>query len=266
MTPDIDRTHHLECEAFADAFRSLLESVLPDTTTAVVHLDEAEMDMEPDGDDCRRTWDDVGHRFERVPDEDRNGTLAWHCPTTTEPGREALLALVDLTAGIAGRHFVFRLELRNEGTPVLDAIPHHADAAVDATLLEGGPRTGEIVGLEGHDACLVPAETRLEWTAEDRNWSLRGGSLCLETLDGRRTSCYGLTGLQRATIDDDGTVLSLAWNPGEFPDDAVGTLLSWLTDRLYTPPPAIPCGTPERAREVHAYVTALLEAYDGRDL
>ncbi|WP_255682075.1 hypothetical protein [Natrinema sp. SYSU A 869] len=56
MAAELHRTHHLECEGFAEEFRSLVEMVLPDTTAAIVRLHEDEMEMEPDGDDCRRTW------------------------------------------------------------------------------------------------------------------------------------------------------------------------------------------------------------------
>ncbi|SER72772.1 hypothetical protein [Natrinema salaciae] len=266
MPSGVHRTHHLECDGFAEECRSLLESVLPDATTAVVWLQEDELEMEPDGDDCRRTWTAVRDRFERFPGADRNGTTAWRVPTTTAPGRDALFELVALTDGIAGSHFVFRFELRDGDTPVLDAIPHHADAGVDATLLGDEIRSGEIVGLSEHDACLVPTETRFEWVAEDRRWAIRGGSLCVETLDGRTESCYGLTNVEGARIGDDGTVLALAWDPGELPDDAVGTLLSWIADKLYNPPPAVSCETLERARAVEAYLQELLAAYDGREI
>ncbi|ELY70961.1 hypothetical protein [Natrinema versiforme] len=266
MPSERHRTHHLECEGFAAACRSLLESVLPDATTAVVWLHEDEREMEPDGDDCRRTWAAARDRFERVPVADRNDATAWRVPTTTNAGREALFDLVALTDGVAGSHFVFRLELRDGETPLLDAIPHHADAGVDATLLGDWIQPGDIVGLSGQDACLVPTETRFEWTAEDRQWAVRGGSLCVEPLDGRTMSCYGLTNVEGAKIGADGTVLALAWDPGELPDDAVGKLLSWFTDKLYNPPPAVPCETPARATAVITYLRDLLAAYDGREL
>lgn len=262
---DLNRTHHLECDPFAAPFRSLLERVLPSTTTAIVRLREDEMETEPDGDECRRTWSAVRDRFERVPDADGNGATAWRCSTETGPEREALRELCDLTGGIAGQHFVFRLELRDGGTPVLESIPHHSDAGIDATRVGDEVRPGEIVGLEGHRACLVPAETHLEWVAEDRRWRLDGGGLCVETLDGRKTTCYGLTNVQRATIRD-GTVLVLGWDAGGLPDDPIGRLLSWTMDKLYDPPTAVPCGTPERATEARTYVAELLDAYDGREL
>lgn len=262
---ELNRTHHLECDPFAEPFRGLVERVLPHATAAIVRLREDEMEMEPDGDECRRTWSAVRDRFERVPDADRSNGTAWRCSTTTEPGRDALRELIDLTGGIAGQHFVFQLELRNGETPVLESIPHHSDAGIDAARVGDGIRPDEVVGLEGHRACLVPAETHLEWVAEDRRWSLRGGSLCVETLDGQRTSCYGLTGVQRAAIREE-TVLVLEWDAGDFPDDPIGKLLSWTADKLYRPPPAVPCETPERAAEVRALVADVLDAYDGRDL
>ncbi|OLZ41777.1 hypothetical protein A6E15_12615 [Natrinema saccharevitans] len=266
MPAELSRTHRLECEGFATEFRALLELVLPDTTTAVVRLREDEMETNPDGEDCRRTWNAVRDRLERVPERDRNGATAWRVSTTTDPGREALFELVALTDGIAGAHFVWQLECRDEGTAVLEAIPHHSDARIDATLLGAEIQPGDIAGLRGHDACLVPTGCQFEWVAEDRQWRIEGGSLCIETLDGRKATCYGLTNLEQATITDDGTVLALVWEPGELPDDAVGKLLSWIMDKLYTPPPALPCETAERATAVKTHLQELVVAYDGREI
>ncbi|WP_255682077.1 hypothetical protein [Natrinema sp. SYSU A 869] len=113
---------------------------------------------------------------------------------------------------------------------------------------------------------MVPTETQFDWVAEDRRWKIQGGSLCVETLDGRKASCYGLTGLEQATIADDGTVLGLTWKAGELPNDSVGKLLSWFMDKLYDPPQAVPCETPKRANAVNAHLQELLAAYDGREI
>ncbi|WP_226005531.1 hypothetical protein [Natrinema salinisoli] len=266
MSAELNRTHHLECEGFTEEFQALLELVLSDTTTAIVRVREDELEMDPDGDDCRRVWDAVRDRLERVPERDRNEATAWRVPTTTEAGQEALFELVALTDGIAGVHFVFQLECRTGERPVLEAIPHHSDARIDATLLDAAIQSGEIVGLSGHDACLVPTESQFEWVAEDRQWRIQGGSLCVETLDGQKATCYGLTNLERATISEDGTVLALGWEPGELPDDAVGKFLSWIADKLYNPPPALPCETAERATAVKTHLQELLAAYDGREI
>lgn len=266
MSAELNRTHHLECEGFAAEFRALLELVLPDTTAAVVRVREDEVGMDPDGDDCRRVWDAVRDRLERLPEKDRNGATAWRVATTTEAGQEALFELTSLTDGIVGAHFVFQLECHAGGTPLLEAIPHHSDVRIDATLFGAEIQPGEIVGLNGHDACLVPTETQFEWVAEDRRWRIQGGSLCIETLDGRKATCYGLTNLERATLEGDGTVLALAWEPGDLPDDAVGRLLSWIGDKLYNPPPALPCETAARATAVKTHLRELLSAYDGRNI
>ena len=263
---DLNRTHDVESERFSAALRSLVETALPHATDAVVRLREDETDTDPDGDECRRTWTAVRDRFERSPDEDRYGATAWRCPTAPDAARDTLLALVSLTDGVAGSRFVFEVELRREGVPVLSAIPHTPSAGVDATRLGGAVRPGEVELLDGLAACLVPAETRVEWVAADRRWSVRGGSLCVETLDGRKTSCYGLTNLRRARASDDETVLALAWDAGELPDDPVGRAMSRAVDRLYRPPSAVPCGTAARARAVRALIRETLAAYDGREI
>jgi hypothetical protein len=307
MSADLNRTHHLESEGFAEEFGALVERVLPETTTAVVELREDEIEMDPDGDECRRVWESVAPEFERVgrgSGESADGetgagdganrgdvtnrsdatgggdeadSSAWRCRTTTDEGREALRELVALTDGIAGAHFVFRIELRDGETPVLDAIPHHSGAGLDAAQLSGvefgardesdsGIESGEVVGLDGHAACLVPAEAQVEWTAENRAWRLAGGSLCVERDDGRATSCYGVTNLRGVQIADDESWLALQWQAGELPDDPIGNALSWLADKLYNPPSAIPCGTAARAREVRQNLQETLAAYDGREL
>lgn len=255
-----DRSHHLNCHQFADAFPSLVEMVLPHTTTAIVWLDDYWLEADPDGDECQRTWDNIRTRFERIPDDDYDGYTTWRCSTKTES--DALFELISLINGIAGRHFLFRIELRNRETPVLDSIPHTPDAGIDASQLDESIKSDDIVGLPGHAACLVPAKTHVEWVAEDRRWSLQGGHLCVKTLDGRTTKCYGLTNLQQAVVADEETVLALVWNAGELPDDPIGKMLSWIMDKFYNPPPAVPCGTTARAQEVQEYVRKLQAAYD----
>lgn len=267
MAPELHRTHQLSCDRFPDAFPALVERVLSDATSAIARLDETAVDVEPDGDECRRAWTAVADRFERVPDEDRYECAAWRCPTTAGRDRTALRDLVAVIDGIAGRQFLFQLELRREGVPVLTAIPHTPSAGIDATHLDEDVRPGDVVGLSGHSACLVPVGTRIEWVAEDRRWSIRGDSLCVETLDGRRTACYGLTNLQRMTVSDtDETVLALAWGADEPPDEPIGRLRSWIADGCRGPPPAIACGTADRARTVRALASDLLAAYDGRSI
>lgn len=208
---DLDRTHQLESERFPEAFRSLAESTLPYATDAVVRLRGDEAATDPDGDECRRTWEAVRDRFERAADEDRYGATAWRCGTAADAGRAAPSELVGLASVIAGRHFPFEVTLLRDGVPVLNAIPHTPSAGVDATRLGGEVRPGDVASLDGHAACLVPDETRVERTAAERRWSVRDGSLCVETLDGRRTSCYGLANLRGLEADGDGTALALAW-------------------------------------------------------
>ncbi|WP_242509301.1 hypothetical protein [Natrinema altunense] len=80
------------------------------------------------------------------------------------------------------------------------------------------------------------------------------------------TRPVGNPSLERATRIDDGTVLALAWEPGELSDDAVGKFLSWIMTKLYRPPSAVPCETVDRATAVRAYLQELLAAYDGRTI
>lgn len=260
------RTHSLECDRFADAFPPLLETVVPHATTATVLIDPEEADHEPDGPECRAVWARARDAFERAPDADESGREAWRCDTTDPDARAALFDVGALISGIIGRHFVFGVRLQRDGTQVLDSIPHHSAASIDADALPDDTVEEVDAALVDLAACLVPHGTRIVWEAADRRWSVRGSSICVETPDGKRTACYGVSNLRGIDVADDGTTLALSWGTEEFPDDAVGRLLSWVTGKLYSPPPALPCGTEVRASEVRELLAETLEKYDGRSL
>ena len=262
MTPEMSPTHRLECERFSEGFGSLVEMTRPSVTAAVVRVREEEAESPPaDGEVCRRTWDSVRPHLERLPEEDGSTSTVWRCPTETE--REALLDLIELTDGGAGAYFVYQVELRKGGKPVVEAVPHHMTASVDAEALEkAGPN--EVVGIEEVNACLVPIEPQIEWVAEERRWKVAGGSLCVETVGGRKSSCYGLTNLREADID--GKVVKLSWEMRGTPGGIVSKTLSWVMSSLYNPPTSVPCGTRSRAEEFKQTAQDILEAYDGREV
>ncbi|WP_135820126.1 hypothetical protein [Halostella litorea] len=266
MVPALARTHRLECERFAESLRAVVEAALDEVTRATVYLHEEERRTEPDGEECARVWANAREAFRRTPEVDDDEGTAWTCDLRGVPDRTAVLNLIDLTDGVAGQRFVFRLELSRDGTPVLDAVPHHSDAGIDATAFDDSVLPRIRAQLSDHAACLVPTGTRVEWVCDDRRWSIGGFSLCKATLDERRTSCYGLSNLRRVRRDEDGATLWLDWETDPIGDDLVGRTLSRVVDRLYSPPRTLPCETPERARRVEATLREMLLQYDGRSV
>lgn len=86
MSSRLNTTHLLEAESFSQGFTTLLERLLPETTTGVVWLEMENIEMSPDGETCRRTWDTVREHFIRRPSEDDGDRIAWSCSTTTDVG------------------------------------------------------------------------------------------------------------------------------------------------------------------------------------
>jgi hypothetical protein len=253
-----DRTHHLQCERFAESLRLVVAEVFDEATHAVVHLREDEREAWPDGEECARVWAAVREQFSRTPSADENDATAWRCELTDSAAHHALLTLIDLTDGLAGEYFVYHLELRRDDTLVLDALPHHSDAGLDASQLGETTIAHIREQLNGHAACLVSTGTHVDWVSHDRRWAISGFSLCRSTLEERRTACYGLANLRGVTRSGDGTTLELNWDPGSVSDDVIGRALTWVVDRLYSPP--------QTAATVEATLRDLLARYDGRCL
>lgn len=262
----MDRTHALLSGEYVGALAVLLDATRPRVDEAVLIVDRDEFDHPLDGEDCRRTWRYHADSFERARTLDEGGRTAWRCSPSNDECWRAFRDVVALAEGAIGSHFVYRVQLRRAGTVVVDAIPHHSRAGVNADALVEGWRSEVRAALADPSACLVPDEPRIEWTAADRRWTIAGGSICKETLDGDRSVCYGITGLRRVRVTDDETVLALHWERRDFPDDLVGRALSWIADRMQNPPERVPCGTAERAREVRQVLADTLEAFDGREM
>ncbi len=262
----MNRTHTLESAEFYEGFATLLDVLVPRSTTALVLLDWNWAGDGSDDEACEQVWDAVEDRFERVPDEDTSGRIAWQIDLEDAGDRRAFRDVVGLIYGILGQHFVYWVALRRDGETVLESVPHHPYAGIDAEALGEDVLSEVSDALDEQAACLVPDGTRIEWVAEGRRWSLRGASICTETLDGNRTVCYPATNLEALRIDDDRTTLRLAWGAHEFDDDALGHVLSWITKKVYHPPSALPCETEERAHEARELLAETLGAYDGRTL
>lgn len=269
------RTHALLTDAYADALARAVDALLPHADAGLVRTDEPWLSEDPDGDDCRETWEAVRGRFDRRPERDDGSRAAW-CVAVGETdgaeaggetdGAEALGRLVGLADGVVGPHFLFEVELAREGRTLLSATPHHSDLGVDADALPEST-LGEVESaLSGLPACLVAADPFAEWEAENRLWRV-GSAVCRETPDGDRTSCYGVSNLRGVAVAADGTALELTWGlGGPVSDDPIGRALSWGLDRLYRPPERLPCGDADRAESVAAFLAATLRRFDGREI
>jgi hypothetical protein len=264
---DFEGTHTLLSDDYAAAFVRTVVSLVPHADRGVVRLDEAWLDEEPDGEDCREAWEAVRDRFERAPSDDASSREAWRVELVDDgTGLDALSRLVELAGGIAGRHFVFEVELAREGRTALSAVPHHSDLRVDVDVLPEAAFAAAEDALSDLEACLVAEDPVAEWVARDRQWSV-GPAVCKETLDGRRTSCYGIANLRGVAVAADGTTLRLSWGlDGPVFDDPIGKALSWTLEKLYRPPAALPCGDAERAERVAAFLAETLRRFDGREI
>ncbi|ADQ67130.1 hypothetical protein C499_05223 [Halogeometricum borinquense DSM 11551] len=263
---DFNRTHALITDEYADALAQTTDALFPYATTALVRIDEPWADEEPDGDDCREAWDAVRERFDRRPERDNGDWEAWSVGVSDESGRKSVRRLVALTRGIIGRHFLFEVELAREGQTVFTAMPHHSSLAVDADSLPEEAFAATEDSLTKTAGCLVAEEPVAEWIAEERRWSVRS-SICKETLDESRASCYGISNLRGLDVADNGTTLRLSWGlDGPISDDPIGRALTWTLEKLHRPPKALPCDDIERAERVADFLAETLRRYDGREI
>ncbi|MDS0298975.1 hypothetical protein NDI76_09470 [Halogeometricum sp. S1BR25-6] len=262
---DFHGTHTLLSGDYVDALSGLLDALFPCADRGLVRLDEEWLDEAPDVEDCAWAWDAIRGRFDRLSNRDEHGWTAWGVELD-DPGRDAMRRLVELTNDAVGSHFVAEILLVRDGRTVLSAIPHHSDLAVDADVLREDAFAAAEASLAGLEACFVPVEPHDEWEAGNRRWSV-GPAVCKETLDGRRTSCYGVSKLRGLRTADDGTTLELAWDLGEpLSEDPIGKALSWTLEKLHRPPGALPCGDEQRAERVADFLAETLRRYDGREI
>jgi|GEM_PF-662913 len=266
LSRTMERTHDLLSGDFAAALHALVDALGADVDDAVVRVDRDELESPPDGETCRHTWERSVDQFERLPEADEGGRTGWRCDPTDEAAWKSFRDVVGLAENATGAYFVYRVTLLREEQDVFDAVPHHSSAGLNADLL-GETTVGEAnAALEDVAGCLVPSQPVVEWTADDRRWSVGGGSLCVERVDGPTSKCYEVTNLRRIRVTDDGTALDLRWAAEGFPDDLIGRTLSWAAGKLYSPPEMIPCESTARAAEVQAVLRETLERFDGRQV
>ncbi|MDS0292637.1 hypothetical protein [Halogeometricum luteum] len=262
---DFHGTHTLLSGDYVDALFGLFDALSPYAGRGLVRLDEEWLDETPDIEDCARAWDAIRGEFDRLPNRDEHGWTAWGVELDG-PGRDAMRRLVELTNDVVGSHFVAEIRLVRDGRTVLSAMPHHTDLAVDAGVLPEDAFAAAEASLAGLDACLVAGEPHTEWEAENRRWSV-GPAVCEETLDERRSSCYGISNLRGLRVTADGTALELSWSLGEpVSEDPIGKALSWTLEKLHRPPRALPCADVERAESVADFLAETLRGYDGRGI
>lgn len=253
----------LWADDYADALPTLVDEALAHASDVYLCLEPKWLEEPPDGEACRRTWRRVSGAFDPVTGvwDDAHPQYRGPLPAA-ESGFRELLSHLD---GIAGPHFLRFVMLADGDDQLLYALPHDSGANVASGAFSGEFRSAVADAFQGRAACLVDAGTHESWVAGDREYSLRGSSLCAATLDGKRTVCYGLAGVTATAVDGD--ELCLQW--GSPPDDDAG-----LVDRAVRtarsgaagPPERIPCGDRETAERVRDRIAELLDRYDGRSV
>lgn len=140
------------------------------------------------------------------------------------------------------------------------AVPHHSRAVLtDDDLALVAVCEDALAPLR---ACVVETGTQVEWTADGRRYRVAGGSICRESLDGRWSTCFGLTGLRFVDRSDERTV-RLTWRRPDRPDSRLLATLAGVVDRLSPDAPTI-LHVPDvaTAHQVAAVLEDMLERYD----
>ncbi|MFC6835311.1 hypothetical protein [Halomarina ordinaria] len=256
VNPEHPLPHELVAREYVPALGALVGASLARVDAVSLLLDESELTLDvDDAERAERTWEAVRDDFSPSADPPTTADdRAWYRAPLPDAA-EALRALVDLTDGHVGRHFVQTLVLVRDEAAVLRAVPHHSRAAVDASLLERGNGA-----LADRYACLVPWAEGVCWESADRRFAVEGGSLCRETLDGRRGTCWGLANLRY--VDRGPDLLRLTWRPPAWPDGPLGRVLSATVGRLGEPPQSLPVPDEETCDAVATRLERFLAVYE----
>lgn len=175
--------------------------------------------------------------------------------------KETLQRLASLD-GICGRHFVYRFALRQGQHWTYFEIPRDSSASVAAHGDSGNALlTSASKALAPLSACVVPDETRIEWEKNDRRYSVRADSICVSTLDERRTSCLGFTGAESIVVEDDGRRVAVLYPKSDGERGFVERLVGMVVDRLVNVPDTFEFDDPETGREFAHIVRETLVAY-----
>lgn len=273
-------THVLLAGDYTDALEAVVTETLPRVEEAAVLLDLDELDegFDPSAQSLE-VWTAVRDSFEPI---DGPGPFASEAvdDTATEQvddpdastGRTsfrlvgdtgALERLCTLAAEpVVGQWFLQQVRLTTGGDVVLGAIPHHRHLWVDTDPFQEGYIDSVAEALADCRGCLVPAETRLEWSVGDRTYRLAGGSLCLEHGSGvAGDTCWGLA--QVDSVRREGSELVLEWKPDgrALPVRLLSRLL-WALLPGASRPERVPCNDPETAERARELLARTLAAYE----
>lgn len=257
-----ESTHALAADDYPIANRTVVEAALPYADTVFVCFDIEWLDEDlPDTADCEAVWTDVREEFEPLGEDrwDRDSPQ-FRAPLPDASGTvERLASLVD---GIFGNHFLFRLALQRGGESIYFAVPHHDWTHIGVNWVGGEEfRSNVSDALAPLWACLVPDEIRIEWTKDGRQYRVETDSICVSTIDGSSTTCYGFHSVAGVTVEENGRRVSFR-EPDR--NDSAGfakRLLTSLYDRVVSPPDAFEFDDPATGREFARIVRETLAAY-----
>lgn len=263
--PPTDPTHELlarpaDCD-YVPAVRAVVESARPFATAAVVVVDPTEFAADRCDPTVRSAVDRLCECFETVPEAERSaaypiyrGRLPHQWDTL-----DAVFAERPSTCLSWGLR---EIELRGDEW-LSQEVPHHSTVAVNVASAADPEEFRRAIQqrLVGLDACLVPAETRTEWTTAGRTYRIDGGSLCVASADGSREKCLGLAGIDRINPDASSLVIDLEWWTERDGSSLVGRVLSGAVRRLTSPPTRLEFDDRDSFDECLAVLEEIHEAY-----
>ncbi|MCO8245053.1 MULTISPECIES: hypothetical protein [unclassified Haladaptatus] len=233
-SPDFDAfpiTHELlvKSAGYHEATATILSLVLRRASTGYVRIEHDQLEATfEDTPRCRETWEAVRDSLSWT--EDAQGG-AWYRGDLPETAGE-FERLWSLSDGLCGVHFVHEVALYDEDGWLFYAVPHHTYCWLRDS--KGIFISDVDDALASQRACVLPAETTVEWTRDGRNYSIMGTSLCVENGRLGTSNCYGLANLETVKANERARTLSLAWHPDPIPG-LVGRALMGAMSLVYNP-------------------------------
>ena len=233
-------THTLMEEDYHEAMKSLAHIALRYGTDVYVLCEGAWLDEDlPDTEECRRVFQQIRETYERLrkPERIRDGDAVEYHGRLPEAS-DIIKRVLSAGPGICWDHFVSELIVAVDDQCIFFARPHHSTALVSVSFGDGESYLAAANNvLEQQTGCLVQDGVRIEWEMNDDEWSIRSNSLCVGVeQSGRSSACWGLSGIDDVSIDDDETMVTLSWY-NHRPDNRVEQVLQGVSDRLFPDAP-----------------------------
>lgn len=232
-------THTLMESDYHEAMESLAHVALTYGTDVYILCEGAWLDEDlPKTEECRRMFQLIRETCDRLREHERireGDAIEYHSRLPDASG--VVERLLSAGPGICWDHFVSELIIAVEDRCIFFARPHHSTALVSVSFADGESYLAAANDvLEHQTGCLVQDGVRIEWENGDK-WSIRGSSLCVGVEQaGKSSACWGLSGIDDVSIDDNETTVTLSWY-NHRPDNRVEQVLQAVSDRLFPDAP-----------------------------